>query len=31
VGVTKNVEEQEMRRAILWRALKIFIELVTGE
>jgi hypothetical protein len=27
----KNVEVQEMRRAILWRALKIFMESVTAE
>jgi len=27
----KNVEVQEMRRAILWRTLKIFMESVTAE
>jgi hypothetical protein len=27
----KNVEVQEMRRAILWRTLKIFMEPVTAE
>jgi hypothetical protein len=31
VAVTKNVEVQEMRRPILWRALKIFMEPVTAE
>jgi hypothetical protein len=31
VGETKNAEVQEMRRAILWRALKIFMEPVTAE